>query len=223
MAVSNSPTSTVLAGERAALAEVLSTLEAKKVFCRRVKVDVASHSPQVDPLREDLLAALRALEPRQALVPMLSTVTGASVAGPELGASYWVNNLRQPVRFADAVQKLMHGGHGLFVEMSPHPILTTSVEEIYQAAQREGAAVGSLRRGKDERPVMLEALGALWVQGYPVSWERLFPTGREACAASHVSLAARTVLARGRSRWPPPPPPILSLRTPPEGARRVGR
>nr|AAF62883.1 epoD [Sorangium cellulosum] len=177
VAVSNSPRSTVLAGEPAALAEVLAILAAKGVFCRRVKVDVASHSPQIDPLRDELLAALGELEPRQATVSMRSTVTSTIVAGPELVASYWADNVRQPVRFAEAVQSLMEGGHGLFVEMSPHPILTTSVEEIRRATKREGVAVGSLRRGQDERLSMLEALGALWVHGQAVGWERLFSAG----------------------------------------------
>ncbi|KYG11229.1 hypothetical protein BE21_58010 [Sorangium cellulosum] len=173
VAVSNSPRSTVLAGEPAALAEVLEILSAKGVFCRRVKVDVASHSPQIDPLRDELVAALGEIEPRRATVSMHSTVTGTTVGGPELGASYWADNVRQPVRFAEAVQALMEGGHGLFVEMSPHPLLSTSVEEIRLATKREGVAVGSLRRGQDERLSMLEALGALWVHGAAVGWERL--------------------------------------------------
>jgi len=177
VAVSNSPRSTVLAGEPAALSEVLSKLEGAGVFCRRVKVDVASHSPQVDPLREELLSSLASLSPQPATVPMRSTVTGALLAGPELQASYWVDNLRQPVRFSEAVQELLQGGHGLFVEMSPHPILATSVEENRQTAQRDGVAVGSLRRGQDERASLLESLGALWVQGYALAWERLFPAG----------------------------------------------
>nr|WRX36515.1 hypothetical protein [Cystobacterineae bacterium] len=177
VAVSNSPRSTVVAGDPAALAEVLAALEAKKVFCRRVKVDVASHSPQVDPLREDLLAALSQLSPKRATVAMRSTVTGEIVGGEELVAGYWADNLRQPVRFADAVQELLQSGHGLFIEMSPHPILTMPVEEIRRASEREGAAVGSLRRGQGERGAMLEALGTLWVQGHAVAWERQFPAG----------------------------------------------
>jgi acyl transferase domain-containing protein/NADPH:quinone reductase-like Zn-dependent oxidoreductase/NAD(P)-dependent dehydrogenase (short-subunit alcohol dehydrogenase family)/acyl carrier protein len=175
VAASNSPRSTVLSGEPAALGAVLATLESKGVFCRRVKVDVASHSPQVEPLREELVAALGAIELNATSVAMHSTVTGATIAGPELGANYWAANLRQPVRFADAVQALLKSGHRLFVEMSPHPILTTSVQEVVQAAQQEGAAVGSLRRGQEERPAMLEALGALWVRGHAVAWKRLFP------------------------------------------------
>ncbi|NMO16394.1 SDR family NAD(P)-dependent oxidoreductase [Pyxidicoccus fallax] len=177
VAVSNSPRSTVIAGDPKALAEVLAALEAKQVFCRRVKVDVASHSPQVEPLREDLLAALSKLSPKKATVAMRSTVTGELVKGEELLANYWTDNLRQPVRFADAVQELLKGGHGLFIEMSPHPILTTSVEEMRRASERDGAVVGSLRRGQEERGALLEALGALWTQGYPVAWERQFPAG----------------------------------------------
>ncbi|WP_155797909.1 acyltransferase domain-containing protein, partial [Sorangium cellulosum] len=121
VAVSNSPRSTVLSGEPAALGQVLVALEAKGVFCRRVKVDVASHSPQVEPLREELVAALAELQPRQGAVPMRSTVTGALVSGAELDAGYWADNVRQPVRFAEAVQALAESGHALFVEMSPHP------------------------------------------------------------------------------------------------------
>ena len=76
VAVSNGPRSTVLSGDPAALEAVLATLEKRGVFCRRVKVDVASHSPQVDPLREDLRAALSDVRPRKALLAMRSTVTG---------------------------------------------------------------------------------------------------------------------------------------------------
>jgi polyketide synthase 12/epothilone polyketide synthase D len=108
---------------------------------------------------------------------MRSTVTGELVKGEELVAGYWADNLRQPVRFADAVQELLQGGHGLFIEMSPHPILTTSVEEMRRTSEREGVVVGSLRRGQEERGALLEALGALWVQGHPVAWARQFPTG----------------------------------------------
>ena len=179
VAVSNSPRSTVLSGEPAALGEVLAALEAKGVFCRRVKVDVASHSPQVDPLRDELLSALSALQPQKTMVPMCSTVTGAFVAGQSLVADYWADNVRRPVRFADVVHTLLKNGHGLFVEMSPHPILTTSVEELRRAEERDGVTVGSLRRGQPERATMLEALGALWALGHPVAWDQLSPAGSQ--------------------------------------------
>ena len=177
VAVSNSPRSTVIAGEPAALGELLGRLEGRGVFCRRVKVDVASHSPQMEPLREELLGALAKIAPRSASVPMRSTVTGEQALGPELRAEYWAANLRQPVRFADAVQALIESEHRLFMEMSPHPILVPAIEDLRLAAAREGVAVGSLRRGQPERAELLFALGALWAQGYPVAWEKQFPAG----------------------------------------------
>lgn len=177
VAVSNGPQATVLSGELAALAEVMATLEARGVFCRRVKVDVASHSPQVDPLRPELCATLAALAPRATAVPMRSTVTAAMVEGPELGAGYWADNLREPVQFSQAVQALLAEDHGVFVEMSPHPVLTPAVEEMRAAAGRRGVAVASQRREQPERSALLEALGALWAHGHAVPWERLFPAG----------------------------------------------
>jgi acyl transferase domain-containing protein/acyl carrier protein len=177
VAVSNAPRSTVLSGDPAALEEVLATLEARGVFCRRVKVDVASHSPQMDPLQDELLAALSELEPRPARLAMWSTVTGEAVKGPECDAAYWVKNLRAPVLFSGVTQRLIDHDHLLFVELSPHPILLPAVEENLQAKQRVGASVASLRRNADERTTLLEALGTLYAQGLDLDWKRLHPRG----------------------------------------------
>jgi acyl transferase domain-containing protein len=69
VAVCNSPSATVISGESAAVAEFTAAMEAGGVFCRPVEVDVASHSPQVDGLRDDLLDALDGLAPRPAELP----------------------------------------------------------------------------------------------------------------------------------------------------------
>ena len=81
IAVSNSPTSTVLSGDPAALAAILEQLQRRDIFCRMVKVDFASHSPQMEPLRADLLQALEGLQPRAESVPIYSTVTGQISSG----------------------------------------------------------------------------------------------------------------------------------------------
>jgi acyl transferase domain-containing protein/acyl carrier protein len=175
VAVSNGPRATVLSGEPRALEEVLSELERKGVFCRRVKVDVASHSPQMDPLREDLVAALRGIRPGAGALSMRSTVTGEALRGPELDPDYWARNLRAPVRFSQVVQDLIAEGCGLFLEISPHPILLPSIEENLQEAGREGAALASVRRQGEERRCMLDALGAMYVHGVPVKWEKIYP------------------------------------------------
>jgi len=177
VAASNGPRATVVAGDPAALEEVLARLEARGVFCRRVKVDVASHSPQMDPLLPDLLGALSGLSPRQARVPMRSTVTGELLHGGDLSAAYWADNLRKPVLFSRVVERWIEEGHTLFVEMSPHPILLTSVEENLRGASAEGTAVASLRRGQPERASLLLSLGSLYVHGHAVDGRRLYAEG----------------------------------------------
>ncbi|WP_437759724.1 SDR family NAD(P)-dependent oxidoreductase [Sorangium sp. So ce1389] len=177
VAVCNSPRSTVVSGDPTALEEVLWFLERENVFCRRVKVDVASHSPQVDPLLEELRAALAGLAPAAAAVPMVSTVTGDRVGDGELDAGYWARNLREPVLFFQVVQRLIEGGHALFVEMSPHPILMPAVEEGLRHAGRAGAALPSLRREQDERRALLGSLAALYAQGCEVDWARFHSPG----------------------------------------------
>jgi thioester reductase-like protein len=176
VAATNGPRSSVLSGEPEALAQVLSELEQRAVFCRRVKVDVASHSPQVDSLLDELLVALADLTPRPAQVPMRSTVTGADLLGGELTASYWAANLRQPVRFDRSIETLLGDDFSIFVEVSPHPLLAAAMDELRRARGTRGVVVGSLRREQPERLTLLESLGAMHVHGLTLKPEALFST-----------------------------------------------
>ncbi|HEX5496862.1 MAG TPA: type I polyketide synthase [Mycobacteriales bacterium] len=172
VAVSNSPTSTVLSGDPAALDELRELLGARNVFCRPVKVDVASHSPQVDPLRDDLLAELAGIAPRPGTVPILSTVTGRVCDGADFDAPYWVRNLREPVLFWDAVRALVDRGSGVFVELSPHPVLLPAVEQGLERAGRTGLTLAAMRRDEPEARPSVAAVGALHAYGFEV------PVGR---------------------------------------------
>ncbi|WP_171113719.1 MULTISPECIES: type I polyketide synthase [unclassified Streptomyces] len=169
VAVSNSPTSTVLSGDPRTLVELAETLRARNVFCRPVKVDVASHSPQVDPLREELLADLAGLSPRPSRIPVLSTVTGELTDGSDFDAAYWMRNLREPVLFWDAVQSLIARDNGVFVEMSPHPVLLSAVEQGFEFTERDGLALPAMRREEPETHGTLEILGALHAHGMPAA------------------------------------------------------
>jgi myxalamid-type polyketide synthase MxaD len=177
VAAANGPSSTVLSGDPAAIAAILERLSAREVFCRHIKVDVASHSPQVEPLRADLDAALAGLSPGRAAVPFHSTVTGALADGRELDGAYWVANLRQPVLFAPVVDALAADGHDLFVELAPHPTLASSIQQVLKRRELAGAVLPSLRRDEPGLSVMLASLGALHVHGHPVDWSRQHPSG----------------------------------------------
>jgi myxalamid-type polyketide synthase MxaE and MxaD len=184
VAVSNGTRSTVIAGNPDALDELLGELEGREVFCRRVKVDVASHSPQMDPLRADLLAALADVTPMPASLPIYSTVLDAVTDGAGFDATYWSKNLREPVLFGSAVRRLLADGFDTFIEMSPHPILVPAVDDALRESGVVGAVVvGSTRRDEDEAVAIATALAALHVAGYPVDWHSLLPQ-----ADGHVDL-----------------------------------
>jgi acyl transferase domain-containing protein len=177
VAVSNSPTSTVISGDPAAVEQVLQTLEERGVFCRPVRVDVASHSPQMDPLQPELIAALRDVHPTRAAIPIYSTSQAKVLDGTECDAAYWADNLRRPVLFSQMTQELLASDYGVFIEMSPHPVLLPAIEQGFQHAGRAGAAIPSLRRKEPEQQTILTSLGRLYQLGYSPTWERLNPAG----------------------------------------------
>ncbi|MEO8519744.1 MAG: type I polyketide synthase [Acidobacteriota bacterium] len=178
IAVSNSPRSTVLSGDPEALQQVTAALDARDVFCSPINVDVASHSPQMDPLCPPLRQALEGITPSAAAIPMLSTVAGGWLDGASAGAGYWVRNLREPVLFAGAVAELIDQGYDTFVEVSPHPVLLIPMEEALKSAGRGAMAVASCRRHDDW--ALLAGVAALHTTGHPIRWETLGgpPSGR---------------------------------------------
>jgi len=185
IAASNGPTSTVLSGDPAALAAIVDRLEQRDIFCRMVKVDFAAHSPQMDPLRADLLLALDGLQPRAESVPIYSTVTGQIGHGLELDPLYWARNMREPVLFSTAVQRLVEDGYDTFLEISPHPILLSAMQQQFQHLGEEAAVLPSLRHEEDDRTVLLGSLGALYTLGYPIDWNLIYPTGGRCVHVPH--------------------------------------
>ncbi|HEY6323292.1 MAG TPA: type I polyketide synthase, partial [Thermoanaerobaculia bacterium] len=190
VAVHNGPASTVLSGEPESLDRVLDELAARGVFCRRVKVDYASHSPQMDPLLPEIRRRLAELAPGAATVAFHSTVTGGRCAGPELDAGYWARNLRSTVLLAGTLERLLEAGHEIFVEVSPHPLLLGAVQQIAAPGGREVVLLPSGRREEGEREVLLGSLAGLYAAGVDPDWERLYAGGVAAARRVVVPLPA---------------------------------
>ncbi|MFC8394637.1 SDR family oxidoreductase [Streptomyces sp. NPDC057238] len=172
VAVVNGPGLTVVSGAPDALDELMERCAAEDVRARRIPVDYASHSAQVDTLREELLAVLAPIRPRSAGTLFFSTVTGGLLDTAELDADYWFRNLRTTVEFESAVASLAERGHRLFVESSPHPVLTLAVEETAGAAG--ATALGTLRRRTDSASRFLTSAAEAWVRGADVAWQASF-------------------------------------------------
>ncbi|QKW05113.1 SDR family NAD(P)-dependent oxidoreductase [Streptomyces sp. NA04227] len=173
----NGPSSTVVSGDPEALDALLAACENDGVRARRINVDYASHGPQVERIRAEVLAALDGIAPRTTGVPFFSTVTGAFVTGTELDAEYWYTNLRRTVRFEEAVRALLDEGHGLFVEASAHPVLTVGVQETLDDAGRPAVTLGSLRRDEGGPQRFLTSLAEAWTRGAQVDWATLLAPG----------------------------------------------
>src|SRR5262249_41873902 len=129
LAAVNSPTSATLSGDPAALQELAQSLEEQGVYCQFLRVNYAFHSAQMDPVHDELLASLTGLAPQSPGLPMVSPVTGELIDGEALAAPYWWQNVRQTVRFAPAVDWLIDQGYDVFVEVSPHPVLSGAVAQ----------------------------------------------------------------------------------------------
>lgn len=175
IAVINSPTSTVLSGTPEKINEVMSFLQGQNLFCKMINVDVASHSPQMDELQYDLLRGLGGLQPKTAKIPFYSTVSGARGVDLNFNSAYWMDNLRKPVLFSDAISQLFDDGYTAFVEIGPHPVLLGSIQQTLQSSQGGIRLLPSLRRGEPERETLLGTLGTLYTEGFSISWDKLYP------------------------------------------------
>ncbi|HWI66270.1 MAG TPA: SDR family NAD(P)-dependent oxidoreductase, partial [Symbiobacteriaceae bacterium] len=177
LAAVNSPGATVASGDAAALAELKAQLESAGVTVRDLPVNYAFHSHILEPFKAELSEELAGLTPGAATVRIVSTLTGDAAEGPEFGPDYWARQMREPVAFSSAVDRLIAEGVTAFVELSPHPTLLGNVARCLQHRAKEGITLPSLRRGEDEQAVVLGTLGALYAAGFPVDWTHLTPSG----------------------------------------------
>ena len=194
IAVSNGPRSTVLSGEPGALRAIVEKQKAAGIFCRPVAVQVAAHSPQMDRIRADLLAALVTVKPRAGHTPLYSTTLGRFTDGADFDAHYWVRNLRDPVLFHAALKDLIAEGRRTFVEISPHPVLLPAIQESGDAAAVELLTLSSMRREEPEQATMLEGLARLFAHGAAGRLVRHLP-GRPNRRSAGAPVVAPALLA----------------------------
>lgn len=170
IAAYNGPGSVVVAGDPDGLETVLAAVPRAKL----IAAGVASHCAHVERLRDELLSDLAPVSPRAAGVPFFSTVTADWLTEP-MDARYWYRNMREPVRFEAAVRALAEQGHTMFIEVSPHPVLTSAVQDTLDELDSTATVVGSLRRDHGDRATFLGALADAYVRGATVDWATTLP------------------------------------------------
>ncbi|MEI5033107.1 type I polyketide synthase [Streptomyces sp. S1A(2023)] len=175
VAVVNAPTSVVVAGDIDALVELVAACEADGIRAKRLLADYASHSAHVEPIKDELLTVMAGLTPRPSRIPFYSTVTADVLDTTGLNGEYWYSNLRERVRFAETVDVLAERGHTMFVEMTPHPVLTAAVEDT----REDAVAVGSLRRDDGGLDRFMTSLAEAYARGASPDWRAVFPGARQ--------------------------------------------
>ncbi|NKI44246.1 type I polyketide synthase [Streptomyces physcomitrii] len=165
VAAVNGPRSVVVSGGTSALTEVLDRVPG----ARRVSVDYASHSAQVEELEAELARALAPVRPRPAEVPFLSSVTGRWLDGTELDGGYWYRNLRETVRFDEVTRILGESGGHVLIEVSPHPVLVPGLDH---------PGLGTLRRDEGGTGRFRAALAEAFTQGVEADWAAVLAGAR---------------------------------------------
>ncbi|MFE3831004.1 SDR family NAD(P)-dependent oxidoreductase, partial [Streptomyces sp. NPDC059092] len=202
VAAVNGPTSTVVSGDADALDRLGEECERTGVRHRRLPVDYASHSGQVERIRDRLLAELAGISPRDGDIPLYSTATGSVLDTAGMTPEYWYTNLRGTVRFAPVVEDLLSAGHDILLEISSHPVLVPGMRETAETVGTDAAVLGTLRRGEGGAPRFLAALAGAFVAGAPVDWSAVGPADGAPPTGARVALP--TYPFQGQRFWPTP-------------------
>jgi polyketide synthase 5 len=178
VAVVASPQSTVIGGSTETVREMVAAWEEREVMASEVAVDVASHSPQVDPILDELYDALEEITPLTPEVPYYSATLFDPREEPYCDAGYWVDNLRHTVRFAAAVQAALEDGYRVFAELAPHPLLTHAIDQTARSLDMSAAALAAMRREQPLPHGLRRLLGDLYATGAALDFSVLYPSGQ---------------------------------------------
>jgi acyl transferase domain-containing protein/thioesterase domain-containing protein/acyl carrier protein len=186
IAALNGPSMTVLTGEIEPLDELVAECRAEGVAAKSIAGVMASHSVQIEALRDELIESLASISPRSGDIPFHSTVTGEALDTAELDADYWYRNARQPVLLEPVVRNLLEGGCRALVEVSPHPVLAMGLQQSVETATAKpgsAAVLGTLRRDEGGAERFARSLAEARAAGVEVDWETFFAgTGAERLA-----------------------------------------
>ncbi|MFE9775280.1 SDR family oxidoreductase [Streptomyces sp. NPDC005931] len=199
VAVHSSPRACVVAGVPAAVEEFVAECLEQELIARLVPgVRIGAHSPLVDPLLDEVRAALADVTPGPLDLPYYSCTLDDPRERPALDADYWAVSVRRPVRLAEAVRAAAQDGRHVFLEVSPHPVVAQSVLETVMEAdgahRGRSTVLGTLGRGAESADALAETLAALHCAGVTLPREAL-PDG------GHADLP---VYAWQRRRFPRP-------------------
>jgi acyl transferase domain-containing protein/SAM-dependent methyltransferase/acyl carrier protein len=169
LAAVNAPGACVLSGSLDEIAAIEQQLVAAKVELQRLQTSHAFHSHMMDSMLDEFHQESARVTLRSPSVPWISSMTGTWVDGDSLlDANYWVRQIRQPVRFAEAVNTLLAAPDQASLEVGPGEALSSLVRRQAGAGHIAISSCGAA--GVDEELGLASAVAALWAAGAPLNW-----------------------------------------------------
>ncbi|MCP4397334.1 MAG: SDR family NAD(P)-dependent oxidoreductase [bacterium] len=181
IAAVNSPNATVISGEEQAVAELVASLERQDVFCRMLNIEIPFHSAEI--LRYHM--NIDELHPQLSRLSLYSSVHGRLSAEGEYDTAYWDQHIRKPVMFAAGIETMLQDEYRVFVEISPHPVLSARIQESCEYVDvQDYVAAGTLLRDEPEKLALWNCLAQLQLAGYPINQKRLTGLDRQQLRSS---------------------------------------
>ncbi|WP_375410016.1 SDR family NAD(P)-dependent oxidoreductase [uncultured Methylobacterium sp.] len=174
IAAYNSPKAVTVAGPVAAIDAAMKALARKRRRGRKLDLEYPFHGRLMNPTEKPLLRDLNGLKPHDGTTAMVSTVTGGVLNGRQFGGGYWWRNIREPVRFCEAVQEATRQGARIFVEVGPRASLLSHIGDAVEPLGIEIATVGVMNRKPAGGDPISRAMALALVQGAAVDEATVF-------------------------------------------------
>ncbi|MBF2084367.1 type I polyketide synthase [Thermoleptolyngbya sp. C42_A2020_037] len=212
IAAINGPQSTVISGENTALKKLAAQLAAEGIKTTPLNVSHAFHSPLMSPMLAEFAQVAKTITYHTPQIPLISNVTGDWIAEDIATPDYWVQHIRQPVRFRQGMDTLQQQGCGVLLEIGAKPILLGIGRLCVQASDPDLAEtmlwLPSLRPGQDDWQTLFSSLAALYVRGVDIDGQAIAPP-----SARRIPNLPTYPFQRQRYWWQPDSPSLGSIRT----------
>ncbi len=170
----NSSRAVTVAGNLQALAQLEAQLHIQGVFFKRLDLDYAFHTPFMDSIEQPLKKALEKITLKKTHIPFYSSVTGCQLLGTQLNATYWWDNIRKPVLFEQAVKALLNNQLNLLIEIGPHTVLRSYLNDSIKDQQLEARILSTLTRHNDTPKQLLKTVNQSILAGATIQWSNTF-------------------------------------------------
>ena len=165
----NSPSNTVVSGDREPLKLLLEELARQNIIHQELRVSNAFHSPRSEPILDEFETVAGQLEYKAPRLPFISNLTGVAMTiAPD--KTYWRRHLREAVRFADGMSALSKFECRTFLEIGAHPVLLPPAQVCLGASGKSASWIASLDRQKSDADAIDAMLVALYLAGHKVNW-----------------------------------------------------